>query len=98
MDANRTSDVFDRLLAHVIEAKTELIAHLIVHNARNHNATGIGKRLQPGGHVDAVAKDVIPVNYDVADIDADPKFDTLVCRNTGIACGHTALNVKGAAQ
>jgi hypothetical protein len=40
-----SGNVFDGLLAHVIETKTELIAHLIVHDARNHDAAGIGQRL-----------------------------------------------------
>jgi hypothetical protein len=70
VDTDWPRDVFDRLLAHVIETKTELIAHLIVHDARNHDAPGIGQRLQPGRHIDAVTEDVIPIDYDVADVDA----------------------------
>ena len=49
-------DVFDRLLTHVIETKTKLIAHLIVHDARNHDAAGIGQRLQPRRHIDAITE------------------------------------------
>ena len=33
VDADRSRDVLDGLLAQVLEAKTELVAHLIVHDA-----------------------------------------------------------------
>ena len=98
MNTNGPSDVFDGLFAHVIETKTELIAHLIVHDARNHDAAGIGQRLQPGRYIDAVTEDVVSVDYDVADVNADAKFDALVRRNIGIALEHAALNVDGAAH
>ena len=98
VDADRTRDVLDGLLAHVLEAKTELIAHLIVHDARNQDPAGIGQRFQPGRHIYAITEDVIPVDYDVADVEADAEFDALVRRNTGIALDHTALNVDGAAH
>ncbi|MGB5185065.1 MAG: hypothetical protein WBO12_23165 [Xanthobacteraceae bacterium] len=97
MDADRTRDVLDDLFAHILKAKTELIAHLIVHDARNHYPSGIGQRLQPGRHIDAVTEDVIPVDYDVADVNANPEFDAFVRRNTGIALDHIALNIDRAA-
>ena len=70
MDADRTRNVLDSLLAHVLEAKAELIAHLIVHDARNHDAAGIGERFKPSRHIDAVAKNIAAVDYDVTNIDA----------------------------
>ena len=98
MDADRTRNVLDGLLAHVLEAEAELVADLIVHDARNHDAAGIGERLQPGRHVDAVAVNIVPVDYDVADVDADAEFNALVRRHFGVALDHSALNVDGAAD
>ena len=74
MDADRTRNVLDGLLAHVLEAEAQLVAHLIVHDARNHDPAGIGERFQPRRHIDAVAKNIVAVDYDVADIDA-MRFD-----------------------
>jgi hypothetical protein len=88
VDTDWPRNVFDRLLAHVIETKTELIAHLIVHETRNHDAAGIGQRLQTRRYIDAVSEDVIPVYYDIADVDADAKFDALIRRNIDIALDH----------
>ena len=62
------------------------------------DAAWIGERLQPGRHVDAVAVDVVVVADDVADIDADAKFDAPVRRHIGVALDHAALNVDGAAH
>jgi putative ABC transport system substrate-binding protein len=98
VDANRPRYVFDRLLSHVLEAETEFVAHLIVHHARNHDVAWIGQRLQPSRHIDAVTEDIITVDYDVADVDADAKLDAPVCRNADIAFDHTALNVDSAAH
>ena len=55
VNTDRPRDVLDGLLAHILEAETELVAHLIVDIARNHDPAGFGERLQPSRHVDAVA-------------------------------------------
>ena len=36
------------------------------------NCAGLGERLEPSGDVDAIAKDVVPIDNDVAQIDTDP--------------------------
>ena len=98
MDPNRPCDVFDGLLAHVLEAEAQLVSHLVVDIARNHNAAGFGKRLQPGGHVDAVAINIVVVADDVADIDSDTELDAALSWYVGVTFGHTALDVDGAAH
>ncbi len=67
------------LLAHIFETEAELVAHLIMDDARNHDSAGFGERLQPRCHVDAVAKDVVTVDDNIADIDADAELDA-ACR------------------
>jgi hypothetical protein len=65
VNADRTRDVLYGLLAHVLETEAKLVAHLIVHDARNHDAAGMGQCLQPCRHIDAITEDVIPVDYNV---------------------------------
>ena len=80
MNADRAHDVLDRLLSHVLEAKAELVAHLIVDDAGDHDAAGIRQRLQARRDIDAVSENVVAIENDVADIDADAEFDALVGR------------------
>src|SRR4029453_4771478 len=46
---------------------------LVDPDAADTDATRLGQRLQPRRDVDAVAKNVIPIDDDVADVDADAK-------------------------
>jgi hypothetical protein len=101
MDAvhgDRTRNVLDDLFAHVLETEAELVAHLVVNNARNHDPARISESLEPCRDVDAVTKNITAIDYNVANIDADSKLNTLVDRHLGIAIGHTALNINGAAH
>ena len=50
----------------------ELVLHLLVDGLRNANRARLGERLEPGGDVDAIAKNVVPIDDDVAQIDTDP--------------------------
>ena len=40
-------DVLDRLVAQVVEADRQLVAHLVVHWARDADAAGLRQRLEP---------------------------------------------------
>ncbi len=46
-------------------------------------------------NVDPIAVDVITINDDVADIDADPVGDLTIFGNAGISLHHSALNIDG---
>src|SRR5262245_23531111 len=93
-----TRNVFDDLLTHVLETETELVAHLIVHNTRNHDPSRISQSLEPCRHIHAITKNITAIDYNVANIDADSKLDTLVDRHIHIAISHSALNINGAAH
>jgi hypothetical protein len=80
------------------EAHVEAALGILLHAGGDANAAGIGEALQPRRHVDAVAEDVVLLDHDVADMDADTELDTLVRRDGGIALGHAALHVDGAAH
>src|SRR5262245_47340973 len=96
--ADRTWNVFDDLLPHVLETETEFVAHLIVHNARNHDPSRVSQRLEPCRHVHAITKNITAIDYNITNIDADPKLDTFVNRHVRIAISHTALNIDGTAH
>ena len=53
---------------------------------------------QPGGDIDAVAENVVIVDDDVADMDADAKCDAAILRHGRIGLRHGALNVERAAH
>ena len=71
--ADHGSDVLHLLLTETVESDGELVADLIVNRAGNHDAAGLGKFLQPRRDVDPVAIDVVAVDHDVSQIDADAK-------------------------
>ena len=61
------------------------------------NAARLGNTLQPGSNVDAVAKDIVVIDDDIADMDTDPEFNPDILRDVGILRGHGALDFDRAA-
>src|SRR5215467_5679195 len=101
MDAVNTdwpSNIFDGLLSQIVEVKTKFILDLIVYYTRNHDAARLSQRFQPRRYVDAIAKNVVTINDDVADIDTDTELDAFLSGDIGIALNHAALDVDGAAH
>ena len=96
MDANRACNVLDHLLAHVLETKGKLVAHLIMHDSRNHDAAGVRERLQTRRHVDTVAENIVVVADDIANIDSNAELYAAFGYHLGIALDHAALNFDGA--
>jgi hypothetical protein len=65
---------------------------------RNADAARIRDPLQARGDIYAVAENIAVVDDDVADMNPDPKFDTLGFGHANIAACHTALNLHGASD
>ena len=61
----------------------ELVPDLVVDGLRDADRAGLGERLEPGGDVDAIAKDVVAVDDHVAEIDADPQLEPALGRDAG---------------
>ena len=91
-------DVLDLLLAHVLKREIELVPHLLVRRRADADPARLGQRLQARGDVDAIAKDVVVYDDDVADIDTHAKFNPASGRHGGIAGSHFALHLDGAAH
>src|SRR5205814_5958884 len=72
--AHRPGDVFDLLLAEIIECDWQLVADLIADCSGDADSARVAQGLQPRGYVDAIAKNVICLDDDIADIDADAEY------------------------
>ena len=95
---HRLGDVLDGLLALVEEFEFELVADLIAHHRRAGDAARPRQPLQPRRHVDAIAIEIVAIDDDVAEIDADAELDVPVLGNPGVALRHAALNFDRAAR
>ena len=69
-------------------AKSSLPRVWVTHRVRDADAAGLGQRFEPGGDVDPVAEDVVVVDDDVAEIDADAPLDAPV---SGVAALRSAI-------
>src|SRR6185436_9008814 len=82
----------------VLEVHVELAAHLPIGVVGYANPARLRDALEPRGDVHAVAENIVVLDDDVADMNADADLDPLVGRDRSIAFGHTALNLDGAAR
>ena len=74
-DADRPVDILHRDLAGVLKANVDPVADAFIDDGRNADAAGLGQRFETGGDIDAVAVNVVALDDDVAEIDADPQND-----------------------
>ena len=91
-------DVLELLLALVGKADIEAAFDVLLHARRHANAAWRRKSLQPGSHVHTFTEDIVVLDDNVANMDADAEFDTPVRRDVGIARRHAALDVNGTAD
>ncbi len=76
----------------------ELVPDLVVNGLRDADGAGLSQRLDPGGDVDAVAEDVVAVDDHVAEIDADPQFETALGWERVVDGARRALHRDGATK
>jgi hypothetical protein len=86
------------LLAHVVEGKVRQAMDLVVHGAGDANAAGSGERLQPRRDVDSGAVNVVALEDDLAEVDADAKLEAPVARHAAVACRHRVLDLDAASN
>ena len=96
MDTHRPGDVLDLLLAHVLERKGELVAHLIPHHSADADPARFGQGFETRRDIDTVAEDVVLVDDDVAEIDADAEIDAPLGWHAGVTPGHLSLHLDRA--
>jgi hypothetical protein len=56
------------------------------------------QRFEPGRQVDAIAVEILAIDHDVADIDADAEFDLAIIGDPGIAIMHAGLDLDSTAR
>ena len=98
VDPNRLRQVLDDLLAAWLEAERELSLHLLEGGSRHADAAGLGQALHPRCHVHAVSEDPLPVDEDVAEIDADPEQEPALGLEAGVGPFELVLDLDGTAH
>src|SRR6478609_3859493 len=98
IDADRAHQVAHLLVADVVESGPDVPVHLLVHRPRDADRPRAAQCLQACRHVDAIAGDLIPVDDDVAYVDADAELDAVVLRHLAIEVEHRALHLDRASQ
>ena len=73
--SHRLGDIFQVLRSHVFKGAVELPANLALRVIGNADAAGWSYSFQSGRDIHTVAEDVIVVEHDVADVNADAKLD-----------------------
>ena len=71
---DRPGDVLDGLLPARLDFDRDLVAHLLRSTARYVDAAGVRQRLDPGGDIHPVTIDVVALDDNVTDIDANPEL------------------------
>ena len=96
IDAHGPRDVLQALLAGIDEVGRHLALHLPPSVLGNRDAARFGNALDPRRDVDAVAKDILAFDDDVADVDPDPELDRIGFGATGIVLPKLSLNLDRA--
>src|SRR3546814_15051478 len=67
---------------------------MLVNAVRDRHPTRLGKPLDAGRHVHAVAIEIAAIHHDVAEVDADAQDDALVHRQVAIGGDHGPLEFR----
>ncbi len=94
INAQRLRDVFELLLTHVADIDLELALDLLVGVFGKTDRAGGCQRFDASSNIDAIAIDVAFIDDDVADVDADAKFDPAIFGNGCVALGHGTLDIN----
>src|SRR5262249_11310149 len=96
IDANRSGNVLDGVLAGELAGEWQLAFDLIVGRARQTDAAALGQALKARRDIDAVAVESLALDDDVAEVDADAKAPPPRSRELGVARLELALDVDRA--
>jgi hypothetical protein len=86
-------DVLELLFAGIFKGDVvEFVSHMSVGIVGKTYTAGLRDAFEASGHNDCVAKDIAGILDNIADVDADPKFNALISWYVRIAFGHATLN------
>ena len=78
--AHRLGNILQRLQTHVVKADIDLAADLTLGVVGNADASRLRDSFQTRSYVDSIAKNVVLVDDNVANVNADAKFDSDILR------------------
>ena len=90
-------NILEGLRPHIITGNLDLAPDLPPGVIGHADAARFGDAFKAGGNVDTIPEDIVVVDDDVPDMDADPEFDPFVLRQGGVLLGHAALDFNGTA-
>jgi hypothetical protein len=96
--SNWPCNIFESLLADVLEHEVNFARCVLLNARRDADSPGRGQALEPDRNINAIAKDVAVLDYNVAHVDAQPELEALVHRCRRVPLGHVSLKFGGAAQ
>ena len=91
----RSSDVLDLDLAHILKGDFHPVADLISCRTGKTDTTWVGKSLKTRRDVDTVSQEVAVLLDDVAEVDTDSKLEPLIFRCIPLAFSRAGLNLHG---
>ena len=95
--AHRLTDILQSLLADVVEGNIHLAANLPMGVVGDTHTTRLGDPLEARRDIDAVAENIVVVEDDIADMNANAELDALLKRAIALR-SHLALHFDGAAK
>jgi len=93
MREEEVRSILQGLRTHIIKYTFDLAADLPISVIRNAHSAGIGYSFKTSRNIDAIAKNIVVIEDDVTDMNANSKFDPFVLWHVGIPIGHAALDV-----
>jgi hypothetical protein len=78
IDPYQSCNIFELLLAHILKYEIKLAACVLMHSVRHADSTWLGKSLQTRCNVHAISENVVAVDDDVTDIDANTELDPTI--------------------
>ena len=84
------------MLAHVLKGQVKTIAKVITDGARDRYAARRGDALQSRGDIDAIAKNIVTFDNDVANVHADAELNAAFLRQSAVSIANAALNLGSA--
>jgi hypothetical protein len=95
---HRFGDILECLQTHILLGDVYLAPNLPTSIVGDTDAAGVGYSFKARGNVDAIAEDVVVIDDDIADVDADPEIDPHCRGDVGVLRRHSALDFDRTAR
>jgi hypothetical protein len=86
------SNVLESFQSHILEGKFNFAANLSMSIVRYADATWLSNPFKTRRDIDAITKDIVLIDDDVAEVNSDAEFDSGILRYAAVPCGHVPLD------